>query len=220
MRMRTVLLLSCFLLVNTAREVRAQVPLDAVPLNDLMEVLVVDREVLAFDGLGVKTFRERLKLDEQVLYEGERGAIGAVFTNRRALAVSSVSSEWQRLDWRLDEDIPAEPLLGDRLLLFATSKRVLGFTVGSGAWVEEEVGPNETISDVRAGRNAGVVVTDRRALGIAPGQSRFFDVKIRVHERIEQVSADSNLATITTSQRILVFRAASGVWSIRKRNLR
>ena len=63
MHMRIVLLVGCLAVANDAR---AQLSPEAVPLNDLVEVLVVDRDVFAFDGLGVKTFRERLKIDEEV----------------------------------------------------------------------------------------------------------------------------------------------------------
>jgi len=195
-------------------------PADVFPLNELIEVLVVDREMLAFDSVGTKTFRERLKIDEEVLFQGERGAVGVIFTTRRALAVTSASSEWQELQWRLDERIPEEPLLGDRLALLATGKRLLGFSAGDGAWTVEEVGPNETVLDLQAGRNSAVAVTNRRALAISPHASRFFETRLRVHEDIQNVSAESNLATITTSQRILVFRSATGSWSERKRRLR
>jgi len=195
-------------------------PTVAFPLNELVEVLVVDREMLAFDGVGTKTFREKLKIDEVVLFHGERGAVGVVLTNRRALAVTSTSSEWQEALWRLDERIPKAPRLGDRLALLDTSKRVLAFSTGEGAWAEEEIGPNETVVDVRAGPNCGVVVTSRRALGVSPLASRFFEMRLRVHEDVRDVSADSNLATITTSQRVLVFRSASGTWSERKRRPR
>jgi hypothetical protein len=183
------------------------------PLNNLIDVLVIDRELLAFDALGTKNFRVRLELDEDVIWSGAQGLVGVVLTTRRALAATPVASQWQEVRWRAIE-VPANSAeVSDRLALLATDKRVLAFDSVGALWVESSIGPRERVTTLRAGQNSGVVVTNRRALGIAPDAHGFFHTNLRLHEDIERVNADANLATIMTSQRILVFRGEVGSWS-------
>ncbi|GEM_PF-2434814 len=183
------------------------------PLNNLIDVLVIDRELLAFDALGNRNFRARLRLDEEVIWSDAQGQVGVVITNRRVLAVSTEATEWQEVRWRVSERPVETALLSDRLVLLATHARVLAFDGVSGVWIESSIGANERVTVLRAGQNNGVVVTNRRVLAIAPDSRGFFDTHLRLHEDIERVSADANLATVTTSQRILVFRSGVGSWS-------
>ena len=198
-------------LVGTAAS--AQGTFIQAPLNNLIDVLVIDRELLAFDALGTKNFRVRLELDEEVIWSGAQGLVGVVLTTRRALAATPAASPWQEVRWRTSE-VPAESAeVSDRLVVLATRKRVLAFDSVGALWLENSIGPGEYVTTLRAGQNSGVVVTNRRALGIAPDAHGFFDTNLRLHENIERVNADANLATIMTSQRILVFRGEVGSWS-------
>lgn len=191
----------------------AQVTVGQSPLNNLIDVLVIDRELLAFDALGNKNFRARLEMDEEVIWTDSRGLVGVVITNRRAMAATTQATQWQEVRWRASETPVETVLLSDRLALLATHARVLAFDGVAGIWIESNIGPGERITALRAGQNNGVVVTNRRALAIAPDARGFFDTQLRLHEDIERVSADANLATVMTSQRILVFRSAVGSWS-------
>ena len=54
---------------------RGPEPLVLAPLSNFIDVLGVDRELLAFDALGTKNFRARLELDEEVLWSDSQGRV-------------------------------------------------------------------------------------------------------------------------------------------------
>jgi hypothetical protein len=64
-----------------------------------------------------------------------------------------------------------------------------------------------------------VVVTDRRALGLSPFLGGFFSVPLTLGDQVEDVTAESNLATLTFGRRVLIFRATTGSWEQRLRDL-
>ena len=160
----------------------------------------------------------RLNLTERVLWSGSRGTVGVVITNERLLAVTTGSAAWQEERYQRGEAPPADALLGDRVALATTPRRVIGF-LGTGNLVEYRLGPRESLRSVRVGENVGVVVTDRKAVGLSPSTGRFTETKLQLHERIESVDTRSTLATVTTNRRLLVFRAPTGAWSERRREL-
>lgn len=198
---------------------QAQAP-DEVPLADVLEVLVLDRELVALDARQGGQLSERLRLQERVVWTGSRGRVGVVLTDARVLAVAAGSAAWQMAELGRDEPPPAQALLGDRVALIITERRALGFDGGSGNLVESRLGVRERVLASRAGENVGVVVTDRRALGLSPLAGGFFPVKLRLEEQLEDVTAGANLVTLTTSRRVLIFRATSGTWEERSRTLR
>ncbi len=198
----------------------AQNVLGEVPLADVLEILVVDRELLAIDAAGGGQTVARLRLEESVLWKGARGKVGVIITDQRILAVATQSGSWQETDYGRTELRPESALLGERVALLITSERVLGFNGGSGSLVEYRLGPREKVVAARAGDNVGVVVTDRQALGLSPFLGGFFPTPIGIKDQIESVSAESNIATLTSGRRILIFRATTGTWEERARKLR
>ena len=198
----------------------AQLVAGEVPLANVLEVLVIDREVLAIDAAGGGQTVARLRLDETVLWKRARGKVGIVITNRRILAAATQSAAWQEMEYRLNEVPPTEALLGDRVAVAITSQRVVGFVGGSANLVEYRLGPRERVLAVRAGENVGVVVTDRHALGLSPFTGGFFKTPIDLNDPIESVTADSNLATLVSERRLLIFRATTSSWEERERSLR
>jgi hypothetical protein len=193
---------------------------DEVPLADLLEVLVLDRQLVAIDARGGGQRTTPLRLDERVSWRGARGKVGVALTDQRILAVAVGSGAWQEADRQRKEKLPTEALMGDRVALVVTSHRVIGFDGGSGNLVESRLGIRERVQASRTGENVAVVVTDRRALGLSPSVGGFFEAKLRLEERLESVEAGANLATVTTSRRVLIFRAPSGSWEERRRTLR
>ena len=191
-----------------------------MPLADVLEVLVLDRQLVAVDARGGGQRELSLRLGERVLWTGARGRVGVALTDQRVLAVAAGSAAWQEADRQLDEALPGDALLGDRVALVVTSRRVLGFDGGSGNLVESRLGVRERVLARRAGENVAVVVTDRRALGLSPLVGGFFEAKLSIAERFESVTAAANLATVTTDRRVLIFRAPSGSWEQRLRTLR
>ena len=198
---------------------RAQGVAGEVPLADVLEILVVDRDLLAIDAAGGGQTAARLRLKETVLWKGARGKVGVIITDQRILAVATQSGSWQETDYGRTERRPESALLGERVALAITSERVLGFNGGSGNLVEYRLGPRERVVVARAGENVGVVVTDRKALGLSPFLGGFFAIPLMIGDQIEAVTAESNLATLTFGRRVLIFRATTGSWEERSRDL-
>jgi hypothetical protein len=190
------------------------------PLGDVLTVIVSDRDLLAIDAESGGQTTERLRLAEQVLWQGARGKVGVVITDQRVLAVATQSGAWQETDYRRDEAPPQSALLGERVALLITSERVLGFNGGSGNLVEYRLGLREQFLDARVGANVGVVITDRNALGLSPFAGGFFEVALDLAEQIDRITADSNVATLRGSRRLWIFRATTGSWEQRSRSLR
>jgi hypothetical protein len=198
---------------------RAQGVAGEVPLADVLEILVVDRELLAIDAAGGGQTTARLRLNETVLWKGARGKVGVIITDERILAVATQSGSWQETDYGRTEQRPESALLGERVALAITSERVLGFNGGSGNLAEVRLGPREQVVVARAGENVGVVVTDRQALGLSPFLGGFFAIPLNLGDQIEAVTAESNVATLTAGRRVLIFRATTGSWEERLRDL-
>ncbi len=220
--MRQRLMVGALLLamVGISTAARAQGVAGEVPLADVLEILVVDRELLAIDAAGGGQTVARLRLDEVVLWKGTRGKVGVIITDQRILAVATQSGSWQEADYGRTELRPESALLGERVALVITSERVLGFNGGSGNLAEYRLGPREQVVVARVGENVGVVVTDRKALGLSPFRGGFFSIPLKLGDQIEAVTAESNLATLTSGRRVLIFRATTGSWEERSRNLR
>ena len=192
---------------------------DQVPLADLLEVLLIDRNLLAIDARHGGQISERLQLDESVLWLGARGKVGVAITTRRILGVATGSGSWQEASYQQSEQPPVAPILGDRVAIVLTNRRAIGLDGGSGNLVEYRLLPKERVVVSQVGANVAVVVTDRSALGLSPQKGGFFPVKLSVAERIESITAGSNVATLTTDRRILIFRTPTGTWEERSRDL-
>jgi len=208
---------SLLALVAVSTQARAQDVPGEVPLADVLEILAVDRELLAIDAAGGGQTVARLRLDEVVVWKGARGKVGVVITDQRVLAVATQSGSWQEADYGRTELRPESALLGERIALAITSDRVLGFDGGSGNLVEQRLGPREKFVAARVGENVAVVVTDRQAIGLSPFLGGFFSVPIGLKDQIESISAESNIVTLTSSRQILIFRATTGTWEERTR---
>ena len=197
--------------------VAAAQPADEVPLADVLEILELDRELLAIDARGGGQLELRLRLDERVLWRTTRGRVGMVLTDQRVLAVAAGSGTWQQIELQSGEVVQGQARLGDRVGLLLTSRRAIGFDGGSRNLLESSLGLRERVLATAVGRNVAVVVTDRRALGLSPSTGGFFDTPIQLGESVLRVEAESNLATVTTSRRLLIFRTPTSSWEIRLR---
>jgi hypothetical protein len=182
------------------------------PVADVLQLFVLERDVVAVDGLAGTELRQRLELGEVVLFAESHGRVGIVLTDRRVLAVAVRSGDWQEARYRRGEPPPAGAFLGEQVALVVTEKRALGFDGGSGNLVERSLGPRERVLAADASGAVGVIVTDRRALGVSPFAGGFFAVNLRVEESLDALSATGNVATVRTSRRLLTFQATSGTW--------
>ncbi len=193
---------------------------DEVPLADILEVLLIDRDLVAVDARSGGQLTLRLRLEENVVWMGSRGSVGVAFTDQRILAVAADTASWKRVERFQAEVLPDQALLGDRVALIITSRRVLGFSGPAGRFLESRLILHERVLAPRTGKNVAVAITDRRALGMSPQAGGFFETPIQLKERLESVRAASNLATVTTNRRLLIFRGPFGSWEERRRELR
>jgi hypothetical protein len=198
---------------------RAQ-PIEAIPLEDTLEIVVLEHELLAVSATGGGQTRTELELGERILWTGTRGRVGIVLTDRRILGVTDRSAAWQESRYRRTESPPATVLFGDRVALMSTEDRVIGLDGGSGKLIEYRLGPQERVLDARVGANVAVAITSREAIGLSPRAGGFFPVSINLKERIESISAKSDIVIITTNRRLLIFRSPTGSWEEKRLNLR
>jgi hypothetical protein len=190
-----------------------------VPLEDILQILVFEREIVAVDARGGGETRARLELGETVASHSSRGQVAVALTNRRILAVGASSGSWQDAAFRKREQLIEAPVLGDRVALVITTLRVLGFDGGSGNLVETRLGVSERTVARAVDSNVAIAVTDRRALGLSPFRGGLFEIPLYAKERLVSVEASGNMATVRTHRRLLTFRAPSGTWSQRRLSL-
>lgn len=191
-----------------------------VPLAEVLEVLLLDRELVAVDAGRGGQLSERLQIGESVLWYAARGKVGIAITTRRILSAATGSASWQELGYGQNEVPPMAAELGDRVALVITNQRAIGMNGTGGNLVEYRFGPRERFIASRVGNNVAVVATDRAALGLSPITGGFFRAKIGSAERIESITTAANIATLTTDRRVLIFRTPTGTWEERHRDLR
>jgi hypothetical protein len=193
---------------------------DEAELEDVIDVQELGREVLAFDALTGATLRAPLEFGETVHWLQARGRVALALTDRRALAASAGGGGFQELRWRVSELPPEHGHLGDRVALAVTGQRLLGFESRGGRWIEQALGPGESLEAVRVGARTALVVSNRNAFGLSPAAADFRLLPLQVHERFEAAQASAHVATVTTDRRLLVFKATTGGWSVQNRPLR
>jgi len=201
------------LFVTSSIPALAQLEPNEVELEDVIEIEVLGRDLLAYDLLGTSTLTVRLEIGESLIWQRTSGRIGLVMTDRRALAVTPDSSRWHAVRWGVHEVAPGRGFVGKRVALIVTSRRILGYDSRSRVWFEQDLGPNEEALAASVGASTAAVVTDRTAYGLSPDSGGFFGTPMEIHEEFRELRVTSNMATVRTSKRLLVFRAPVGVWS-------
>jgi hypothetical protein len=188
----------------------------AFPLEDRLQLIVQPRSVLSIDAETGGQREEPLELGERVLSQGTDGRVGYAVTDRRILAIAAGSGAFQDARFARGETLEAPVALGDRVALFATNRRVIGFDGGSGNLVESRLGPRERIVHLAVANSVAVAATTRRGLGLSPFRGGFFEVSLGLDEAEVSLAATGDLATLATDRRILTFRAATGSWEERR----
>ena len=188
----------------------------AFPLEDRLQLIVQSKSLLAIDAETGGQREVSLELGERVLAQGSDGRVGFAITDRRILAIAAGSAAFQQARFARGEALAAPAALGDRVALFVTSRRVLGFDGGSGNLVETRLGPRESVARTAVANSVAVAATTRRALGLSPFRGGFFEVPLDLAEGAPTLVATGEVATLRTGQRILTFRAATGSWEERR----
>jgi len=188
----------------------------AFPLEDRLQLIVQPRSVLAIDAETGGQREEPLELGERVLAQGVDGRVGFAVTDRRVLAIAAGAGAFQKARFTRDEALVTPAALGDRVALFVTNRRLIGFDGGSGNLVETRLGPRERVERTAVANSVAVAATARRALGLSPFRGGFFEVSLGLDESELSLAATGDIATLTTDQRILTFRSATGSWEERR----
>jgi hypothetical protein len=191
----------------------------AVPLEDRLLLMVLPHSVISIDPVTGGERSVSLELGERVLAHRSDGRVGFALSDRRILAIAVGAGSFQVARFGRGESLVREPALGDRVALFVTSQRVIGFDGGSSNLVEVRLGVRERVLDTAIGDSVAIVATSRRALALSPFRGGFFEVPLGLDERRSSLTASGDLATLTTEERILIFRAAFGSWEERRLGL-
>lgn len=191
----------------------------AFPLEDRLQLMVLPRSLIAIDGRTGGQREEALELGESVVFYRSDGRVGIALTDRRMLAIATASGSFQEARFARGEALTRDPALGDRVALFVTTRRLVGFDGGSGNLVEVRLGPREQVFAVAIANSVAIAATTRRALGLSPFRGGFFEVRLDLDERQASLSATGDVATLRTGARILTFRAATGSWEERNLDL-
>lgn len=186
-------------------------PFDSRPIEDQLEIVQRGDDLYAIDAWSGVSARVELGIDETVQWSGVRGRIALAITNRRILAAVP-ASDWTEKYFEVSESAPQRVVLGDRVALLATDRRVLGFEGLVGTWSEDSLGPRERVLSAGAGTNVAVAVTRTRVLGVAAATGGLFEAELGIREEAEALRVHGSFATVETKQRLLTFRAPSGTW--------
>src|SRR5262245_7925533 len=116
----------------------------AFPLETRLQLLVQPRSILMIDRTGGEREVD-LELGEEVLPHGVDGRVAFAVTDRRILAIAASAGSFQAARFGRGEALAAPAALGDRVALFITNLRVIGFDGGSGNLVESRLGPRERV---------------------------------------------------------------------------
>jgi hypothetical protein len=186
-----------------------------VEIEDRLDVLRVDRRLLAVSADSGGILEVKLRPDEKLQFLESQGVVGVAASNERLLGATTRSSSWQEVRLRVRErKVPIErAYLGDRLALVPLQRRLLALTRGSGIWTELKLLPGETPVRVEVASGVGVCLTERRAIGVSSEGGGFSEVSLTPREKIESVSLKDQSATVQTLYRVLVFRTAEAGWT-------
>ena len=197
----------------------SQVPLTPgdVVLEDTLSVDHIGRSLYAFDSLSGGQNKFDLDLQEKVIFQGARGRVGLVVTNRRLLAIAAGQGGWRVQPLQISEQERTEQWISSRVALVVTPKRIIGFDAGTSAWLEVGVGPHEAVEQAQVGSSTAIVLTGNNAYGLSPDAGGFFAQPLQIHEKIESVSASAAIGRVLTSRRLLIFKAGTGAWSVTER---
>lgn len=186
---------------------------DLGPLEDQLEVVELERKILALDPWTGAALAIDLGREEVVRWRGVRGRVGLVVTDRRLLATVPGAARWAERELGVSESSPQRVLLGDRVALVVTDRRVLAFEGVAGNWNELDLRPREQVLEAGVGTNVAVAATRFRVFGVAALRGGPFEHELDIHDELVGLSVHAGFATVTTRKILLTFRAPGANWS-------
>ena len=190
---------------------------DELPFRpeDQVDVINVDQHLIGIAGAGFPSIETDLEVGEYVIALRAHGFVGVIATNHRLLAISSRSSQFAELRYRIAEK-PVNPddiHVLERVAVVELSTRLVGFSPHSGIWVSLGLGPGEHPRKIDADANIAAIVTPRRAIGFSSLSAGFVVQPLGPNERIEGTSFSDVSVTLVLNSKILTFRAGDRVWT-------
>ena len=186
-----------------------------IEIEDRIDLIQVDRRILAIDSRSQRQLEFTLDVNEQLLGLDSRGAVAVVRTNQRLLGLTSEHGSFQQLRYRVGERqaVPDDVYLGDRVLAVPLENRLVALSTTTESFQILEMGPREQIQRALADNNVVGIVTQRRAIAFSVRFPSFVEVTLSPKETIENTSVNDSSITLVTSRRILIYRAGTGVWN-------
>ena len=177
--------------------------------------LQIDKNtILAFSGTE-HPVSIALQTGETVKIIRQKGYVGAVLTNIRFLAISSVSGRWLSESLNLDEEDNADLILGEKVAMLVTNSRIIGFTYRRDSFVYYELPMGKRIIEKDAGKDFGIVVMSDRAVGLSSKTGDFTETDFDMDESFKSLEMAATFALVNTNDNIYSYRGSSGAWSVR-----
>jgi hypothetical protein len=181
-------------------------------IEDLIDIFESNSKIIAIIE-GKKTITFNLRRNEEVLWSGSRGYLGAFLTNEHFFVISTSSGSWQALPLRQEESEKRVASLSPYIALLVTGDRAIGFDAASNRFIETRLPSHAELHTAKAEKYVAVVITSSRAFGLAAGTSTFIEIHLRGRETIKELKITSSKATIRTSDRLLTFEAKGSTWN-------
>ncbi|MEJ2219786.1 MAG: hypothetical protein P8X80_03125 [Desulfobacterales bacterium] len=180
-------------------------------IEDLIDIAESKGKIIAIIE-GGKTITFDLRPDEEVLWSGSRGYLGAFLTDQHFFVISTSLSAWRALPLRLDESGKGVASLSPYIALLVTKNRAVGFDATSNRFVETLLPIHDELLAAEVERYVAVVITSSRAFGLAAESSAFTQIILGIRETIEDIKLTSSKATVRTSDRLLTFETSGSAW--------
>ncbi len=188
---------------------------DGGAVEDVIDIHAVDGEVVAVRK-GRVLRRQGLGVREEVLWIGSKGHVGAVLTDRRLLVISGNSPNWQDRDFLLDEaaeDMEANIMISNFLILAVTHRRIIFFDGLSNSWVVKDIPLHDRVEKILIDHYVAAVITEKCSYGVAARRNRFVEQRFGSDEKVESTRTRPHSVTIYTNRNLLVFRSRTPFWS-------
>lgn len=185
--------------------------------KEYLQLQINENRILAFSGKKPPVSVD-LDVGEEVRSHEEEGYVGAVLTNRRFLAISSLSGEWLSEPLLLGEENIGDITVGEKVAMLVTERRVVGFTYRRDRFVKYQIPVGDLVIAKDAGENYGVVVMSDRAAGLSSETGDFNEIIFDIDETFRSLETATTFATIDTDLNIYSYRGSSGTWSTRPKS--
>ena len=180
-------------------------------IEDLIDIFESNSEVVAIIK-GKRAFSYNLSSNENVMWSGSNGYLGAFLTNDRFFVISTSSGGWKYLHLRSDESEKAIASLSPNIALLVTGNRAICYNITSNQFIENRLSIHDELIEAKVEKYVAVVITSSMALGFSTKTSTFISIPFRGRETLQAIKMTYSKATVHTSDRLLTFEASGSTW--------